>query len=200
MGGVLMNDRRSRGEQLRLLAVRFRGGLDDNRLAAMLEDVDRWKIETVDLAEGVQRVIATQDTNTFPQFATLLKHCQAAAADRHAAARERAEPGFEHRRPPTSDEIDQCEKLRALARRGVFYCDTCQDFVQAERGVNGRGWDPCHYRENRALWAAGTDRRMMRDVLHRSWEQFNKEPAPPLELDLVEGFNGLGDVVADLPF
>ena len=182
------------------LAAFFPLGASKDRTEMYLEH--RWlsKVQTPDLVEAVERLSVTRAEKSFPTLAVLLRVCGDAAGARRAASQANADADHEHRRPPTSDEIDQCEKLRALARRGVFYCDTCQDFVQAERGVNGRGWDPCHYRENRALWAAGTDRRMMRDVLHRSWEQFNKEPAPPLELDLVEGFNGLGDVVADLPF
>ena len=108
-----MSDRRARGEALRRLAVRFRSGIDDKRLAAALEDMDRWKIETVDLVEAVERTIKVRDKSTFPQSAEIRRHAIEARQDRLSAAApiSRIEPGA---RRWTPQDLKDFRRLRAI--------------------------------------------------------------------------------------
>ena len=189
MAREAVDDRLARGEALQRLAVRFRSGADDKRLEAALEDVDRGRVATVDLEEAVQRIIAVHEKNTFPQSAVILRYCREAAEDRRRADFSSKEtPTARTGRPPTTDEIDQCRMIRELGKRGVYFCDTCHNFRQAKKGANGTGWDPCHYNENYALWAAGTDPPITREQIHQGFEQFKNGTTEVIKFDRVEGF------------
>ncbi len=150
----------------------------------------------VDIAEGLTRIIHVHDAPTFPSFAKVLRYCSEAANDRRVAERANTAQVSERCTYAGPEEIERCRKIRALGKLGVFYCDTCREFKQAERGFNGTGWDPCHYAENLNLWAKEEDQPIVPGSVDSAWAEFESGAEPEIVQPgpaAAVGFSSVGD-------
>jgi hypothetical protein len=158
------------------LASYFPLGASLDRSKMYLENRELARVVTVDLVEAVERLCARRSEKGFPALGVLLAACREACSDRLAAERAGGDPDEQRNgRPPTSDELDQCEKIRDLARVGIFWCETCGDFKQARSGTKPSGWHPCHYHADRRLWESGRQSTMTRELIHAAWEKLQPE-------------------------
>lgn len=142
-------------DAMRRLQVFLPWGATDERSRMYLDSREMQWVDLRDLREAIERLKVVSNSKNFPGLRVIVTACEEAAADRRKAERANADASsnVERSRLPTPQEIEEAQQIRALGRVGVFYCDTCRAFVRAEKGKN-RGWNPCHYESNRALWAA----------------------------------------------
>jgi hypothetical protein len=183
------------------LAAFFPLGAKNDRTEMYLAHRRIKQTDTRDLTEAVERLCVTRVEKSFPTLGALLQVCGDAAGDRRGAEKANRQQGDPHRgRLPTEDELDQCKKIRDLGRIGVFYCDVCCEFVQAEKvGLNG--WNQCHYAESREMWRLGTDGRVTREAIHAAWAEFVPSGRVPRSKPAkVEGFSSLGEAMGEAPF
>ncbi len=116
-----------RRRALQKLAVRFKSGASPDRLAAALEDVNGWHIETVDLAEGVERMISAREVNTYPQGAEIRRHAMAARSTRLLDGK--PADGPESRgRPMNAAELAHSRDIMLLYRARLIWCVTCHGY------------------------------------------------------------------------
>jgi len=100
------DDRRREGILARLSA-HFPTGASPKREALYIADLRKYRFAIKDVREGVERVIATRETTTFPPLALVAKHCREAQADRLKAERAGGNSGggFSEERPQPFTQI-----------------------------------------------------------------------------------------------
>ena len=89
----MSEDPHRREKILAKLAQYFPSQSSPQRSLTYLNDLRRFRFKIADVAEGVERVIATREQGTFPSFAVLLAAIKSAQADRVRAENAQDAPG-----------------------------------------------------------------------------------------------------------
>ena len=109
-----------RGQSLARLGDYFPSGSNPKLLSGYLDQLRRDAIETVDLIEGVARVIHLRETRSFPPYAVILRECRNARIDRlkeHTADDSEQWSGPANLTPErTAEMVEEFRRLRRESR------------------------------------------------------------------------------------
>lgn len=106
---------------LAVLREAFPSGADRARLDFYAGQIQRTNPDPRDLAEGIQRIIATRESRGFPSIAEILRQTREALALRLKTSEDELLKSDNLRRMTPRD-LEEMRTLRALAELGVHHC------------------------------------------------------------------------------